>query len=93
MSVYAECQDIWSEYLDPYYYDGDYDPDFLSRVRSKAESKIRQYVKEYYPDNPYTFCDSCKQASPYTTITYDSGLKVDVCIVCGFGVEPNKGKA
>ena len=92
MSLYSECADIYAEYVEPYYYNGDYDLEFMPKMRQLAAKAVVEYVKKNYPDTPTTYCKTCVGIYPYTKIDYDSGVVADVCLVCGYGVIPFEGK-
>ena len=93
MSIYEECADIYAEYVEPYYYNGDYDLEFMPKMRQRAANAVVEYVKKKYPDTPTAYCETCVGIYPYTKIDYDFGVVADVCLVCGYGVIPFEGKA
>ena len=92
MAIYDECGEIWETYMKPYNeradMEGSRDDDYL--VWQGMVKAIKLYVEKNYPDTPYLDCWHCKESLPHTAITYDSGVEVTVCVVCGFAYEPKE---
>lgn len=96
MAIYDECDDIYREYMEPYlkcdcghsHAECSSDDDHL--IWQGLVKAIKTYVEKNYPDTPYLDCWHCKESLPHTPITYDSGVEVTVCVVCGFAYEPKE---
>lgn len=85
MSIYEECADIYREYMDPLIERPHLDNDHL--IWQAMVNAVKAHVQKNYPETLNILCWHCKEELPYTTVEYDSGTKVEVCLVCGFNVE------
>ena len=92
MAIYDECSDIYMAHMKPYLdrsdMEGSRDDDYL--VWQSMVKAVKAYVEKNYPDTPHMDCWHCKESLPHTTIAYDSGVEVTVCVVCGFNYEPKE---
>ena len=89
MAIYDECAEIYRERMELYLLrtdvDGNRDDDHL--IWQGIVKAIKTHVQKNYPETPNILCWHCKEELPYTTVEYDSGTRVEVCLVCGFNVE------
>lgn len=88
MTLYEECADVWQKNLLVHVDSDRDDPHFMGEARKNALLAVHRYIHASHPNTPWRPCETCGGNSPVDSINYDSGLSCEVCLVCGFGVDP-----